>query len=191
MRGRMIAHGGFANRGVDYGVYFLPHANCLLGDDLMRAHSLHGVIAAGHFGPACVVIVGVAPSALADLAAGFGIEGRVVEDDFAGVAGLEFLSALIALDDGENFAGVIARLAIAFGVGFRELLVGGIGRLLGCAFPGGASTLALLRHRSIKPGLVKRDALITACILDEVFGQSECIVELESDTTGQFQGIVC
>ena len=128
-----------ANRGVDYGVYFLPDANWLLGDDLMRAHALHGVVAAGHFGDDCVVIVGVEPSAVADLAAGFGVEGRVVEDDFAGVAGLEFLRALVALDDGQHFAVVGARLAIAFEIRFRELLVSRIGRLLGRALPGGAA----------------------------------------------------
>jgi hypothetical protein len=103
------------------------------------------------------VIVGVEPSAIADLAAGFGVEGRVIEDDLAALAGLEFLRALaVCLDDGQHFAIVGARLAIAFEVGFRELLVGGIGRLLGCAFPGSARALALLAMARSKPAKSRR-----------------------------------
>ncbi len=60
------------------------------------------------------MIVGVEPAAVADLAAGFGVERRVVEDDFAFVAGLEFLRALAVVDDGEHFAAVGASLAVAF-----------------------------------------------------------------------------
>ena len=60
----------------------------------MRAHSLDRVVAALHFGNDGVVIVAVEPSAVAHLSAGFGVERRVVEDDFAFLAGLEFLRAL-------------------------------------------------------------------------------------------------
>ena len=60
----------------------------------MRAHALHRVIASSHFGNDSVVIVGVKPSAIADLPARFGIKGSVIENDLAGFAGLEFLRAL-------------------------------------------------------------------------------------------------
>ena len=101
----------------------------------MRAHSLDRVIAAFHFGDDSVVIVAVEPSAVADLSAGFGVERSVVEDDLAFFAGLEFLRALAVVDDGEDFAAVGAGLAIAFEIGFWELLVGGIRSLFGRAFP--------------------------------------------------------
>src|SRR5208283_3148493 len=125
MRGRVVAHSGLANRGVDYGVDFIADAEGAppsrvscggwgLHDNLMRAHSLHRVIAASHFGDDGVVIVGVKPSAIADLSARFGVEGSVVENDFAGVSGLEFLRALAGFEDGEDFAAVRTRLPIAF-----------------------------------------------------------------------------
>ncbi len=80
----------------------------------MRAHSLDRVVAAFHFGHDGVVIVAVEPSPVADLAAGFGVKRRVVEDDFAFFAGLEFLHALAVVDDGQNLAAVGAGLAVAF-----------------------------------------------------------------------------
>ena len=105
----------------------------------MRAHALDRVVAAFHLRHHGVVIVAVEPSAIAHLPAGLGVERRVVEDDLAFFAGLEFLCALAVVDDGEDFATVGTGLAVAFEVGFRQLLVGGVGRLLGGAFPGGAS----------------------------------------------------
>ena len=101
----------------------------------------------------------------------------MVEDYFAGVAGLEFLRALAALYDGENFAVVRARLAIAFKVGLRELPVGGIGRLLGCTFPGGASTSLLLLHCPVETHLIKLDSLIAGRVLNEVKRHPECVVK--------------
>ncbi len=100
MRGRVIAHCGFADGGIDNRVHFLPNANCLFYNYLMRADTLHRVVASSHFSDDGVVIVGVEPSAIADLSAGLSIEGSVVEDDLAVIAGIEFLCALIALDDG-------------------------------------------------------------------------------------------
>src|SRR6267378_3462767 len=112
MRGGVIAHRGFSDVGVDYGVDFLPDANRLLGDYLMCAYTLNGGVAAGHFGDDGVMVVGVQPSAVADLSAGFGVEGRVIEDDLALVTGLEFLRALAALDDSQDFAIFGAGLAV-------------------------------------------------------------------------------
>src|SRR5208282_1439536 len=125
MRGRVIAHGGLANRGVDNRIHFLPNAEgappyrvfCggwVFHHNLMCAHALNRVIASSHFSDDSIVIVGVEPSAIADLPAGLGIEGRVIEDDLTGLAGLESLRALATLDDGENLAVVRARLTIAF-----------------------------------------------------------------------------
>ena len=116
----------------------------------MRAHSLHRVVTALHFGDDRVVIVAVEPSAVADLSAGLGVERRVIEDDFAFLAGLEFLRALAVVDDGQHFAAVGASLAIAFERGLRELLVSRVGGLLGCAFPGGAGAFALLLHGAVE-----------------------------------------
>src|ERR1700676_1358583 len=179
MCGRVIAHGGFANRGVNDGIDFLPNMEGLLGNNLMRTDALDRVVASGHFGDDRVVIIGVKPSAIADLAAGFGVERCVVEDDLAGFAGLEFLGTLIALDDSQHFAAVGAGLTIAFEVGFRELLVRGIGRLLGCTFPGGTSTFTLFSHGSVKARLIEVNAHIPNGILNEVQRQSERVVKFK------------
>ncbi len=57
VRGGVVAHGGLANFVVDHGVDLVAHADRLLGGDLMRAHSLHRVVTALHFGDDRVVIV--------------------------------------------------------------------------------------------------------------------------------------
>src|ERR1700687_5356929 len=190
VRSRVIAHGGLANRGIDNGIHFLPNAEgappfrVFCGGwgfhiNLMRPHALHRVVASSHFSDDGIVIVGVEPSAIANLAAGFGVKGRVIKDDLAGLAGLKFLRPQAALDDGEHFAIVRASLTIAFEVRLRELLIGGIGCLLGRTFPGGASALPLLTHSTVEASLVELNADISNRFLNEIQRQAECIVNLE------------
>ena len=93
MRAGMVAHGGAANLVVDHGVDLVADMNRLLGNDSMRAHSLHGIGDAFDFGDQGVVIVGVEPADVAHLSAGFGVERSVVEHDLAALAGLELLRA--------------------------------------------------------------------------------------------------
>src|SRR5579863_496236 len=123
-------------------------------DNLVGAHALDWGVASCHFGDDGVVVVGIEPSLIADLAAGVGIERGVVEDDFAGFASLEFLCALSVLDDGQHLASVGASLTIAFEDGFWKLLIGRVRGLLGCAFPGGASPFALLSHGTMESVLI-------------------------------------
>src|SRR5260221_187465 len=127
----VIAHSRFANCGVDDGVHFLPNSDCLLGNDLMRPHTLDWVVATSHVGDDRVVIVGVEPSAVADLSAGFGVEWSLVENDFTGVAGIKLSNPLAPADYVQDYAVVGARMTIAFEFRFRELLVSRICRLLG------------------------------------------------------------
>ena len=110
----MVAHGGLADFGVDHGVDFVADADWLFGDDLVCAYALNRRVAAFHFGDDGIVIIGVEPSAIADLATGFGVEGCVIEDDFALVSGCELLRALAVVNDGEDFAVVGTSLSVAF-----------------------------------------------------------------------------
>src|SRR5260370_1006716 len=112
--GGVVAHRRLTDVGVDDGIDSLSDADRLLCDNLMRPHTLDRRVASGNFGDDGVVIIGVEPSAIADLAAGLGVERRVVEDDLSLIAGLEFLRALAALDDGEDFAVFGPGLAVAF-----------------------------------------------------------------------------
>src|ERR1019366_8590259 len=120
VRSRVIAHGGLTDRRIDDGIDFLANAQgappfrgfCggwVLYHHLMRPHALYRVVASSHFSDDGIVIGGVEPSAIANLPAGFGVERGVIENDLAGLARLEFLRALAALDGGENFAIVRAR----------------------------------------------------------------------------------
>src|SRR6185437_9287192 len=153
MRCGVVAHGGFAKAAVDYGIDFVGNTNRLLRDHLVRAHTLDGVVTAGHVSDDGVVIVGVEPSSIADLTARLSVERRMVENDFALLSRFEFLSALAAFHDRQHFATVRSRLPVAFEHRGWQLLIGGIGGLLGGTFPGGASTLALLGHGTVETGL--------------------------------------
>ncbi len=76
-------------------------------------------------------------------------------------------------------------LAVAFEVGFRELLVSGIGSLFSRAFPGGAGAFALLLHGAVETFLIEPDTLVPRCILHEVQWHAEGVVELESLGAGK------
>src|SRR6266496_4014465 len=67
--------------------------------DLMRPYALDRVVATGHFGNDGVVIAGIEPTAVANLAAGLGVKRCVVEDDFTRFSWLKLLRALTVLDD--------------------------------------------------------------------------------------------
>src|SRR6516162_5859981 len=116
MCGRVVAHGGLANSQVDHGVDSVAYANRLLGDDLMGAHALDRVVATLDLGGHRVVIVAVQPSPIANLPAGFGVKGRVIEDDLASLTRLEFLRTQAILEHGEDLTIFRARLAVAFKV---------------------------------------------------------------------------
>ena len=127
VRAGVVAHGGAANVVVDHGIDFVADANRLLGDNSVRAHALHGIADAFDVGDQRVVIVGVEPAHVADLASGLGVERSVVEHDLAALAGLELLrtdaGAVVRLDDGQHFAAGGERLAIAFELGARQRLI--------------------------------------------------------------------
>ena len=154
MRRRVIAHGGLPDRSVHDGVDFVTNANGGFHEDLVRAYSLHGVVATLHLGDDGVVVVGVEPSAIANLPAGLGIEGRVVENDLAFLASVEGLRTSALGDDGQHLAALGASLVVTFEIRFRKLLICGVGRLLGRAFPRGAGALALFVHGAVEAGLV-------------------------------------
>src|SRR5580704_5615988 len=179
MRGGVVAHGGLADFGVDDGIDFVAYADWLLGDNLVRTNALNRRVAALYFGHDSVVIVGVEPSAVANLAAGFGVEGRVIEDDFAFVARLELLRAVAVVDDGEDFAVVGASLAVAFEFGFGELLVRGVSGLLRGPLPGSTSALALFFQCLIETSLIKFNPLVARGVLHEVKGHSKGVVEFK------------
>ncbi len=114
VRAGMVAHGRVAHLGVDHGVDLVADVDRLLRRDAMRAHTLHGIGRALDLGDDGVVVVGVEPADVADLSAGIGVEGCLVEHDVAALAGLQLLhtdsSAVVGLDNREHFAPVVSVL---------------------------------------------------------------------------------
>ena len=143
----------------------------------MRAHTLNRRVGSGDLGDDRVVIVRVEQAAVANLATRLGVERRVVEDHLAFVTGLQLLHAPAVFDDGEDGAIFGARAAVAFEVGFRELLVGWVRGLLRCAFPGGFGALPLLIHCEFEALLGELQASISNSILYEVERKPKGIVE--------------
>src|SRR5580700_8183820 len=173
MRCRVIAHRRFANRGIDHSVDFLTNTNRLLGNHLMRAHALYRVVASRHISNDSIVIVGVEPSTITHLPTRFSIKRSVIKNGLAFFASLEFLHALSALNNGEDFAVIGARLSIPFKFRFRKLLVSRIRRLLGGAFPRGSGASSLLGHGTVETLLIKMNALIARCVLHEIKRHAE------------------
>src|SRR4029079_6027829 len=142
MRGSVVTHGGLSNVEVHHGVDLVANADRLLGGDLMSPYTLDGVVASLHVGDDILSILKPKivdmrflrpsrgqitsgqsqPSAVADLAAGLGVERRVVEDDLAFLAGFQLLWALAVVDDSQDFAAVGACLAVALEFGLWKLL---------------------------------------------------------------------
>ena len=185
MRAGVVAHGRAADFVVDHGVDFVADVDGLLGDDAMRAHALHGIGRAFDLGDEGVVIVGVEPADIADLSAGVGVEGRVIKDDLAALAGLELLRAdaraVLGLDDRENFRAGGERLAIALEDGRRERLISGAGGFLRAALPRSASARLLFKESGLITVAVEFDAVVSTKILDEIARKPKGDVELERD----------
>src|SRR5208282_5183708 len=114
MRGRVIAHGRLTNVSVDGGIDPVAYANRLFRDNLMGPHTLNRRIASSHVGDDCILVARVKPTLIAHLPAGVGVERRVIKNDFARFAGLEFVRALSVMNDRQYFAPVRASLSIAF-----------------------------------------------------------------------------
>src|SRR5712692_323240 len=123
------------------------------------------------------------PPLIADLPPRFGVERGTIENDLAGVAGLELLHALSVLDNGQHLAIVRTCLTIALELGFRKLLVSGVGGLLGRSFPGGTSTGLFFGSSSFKAFKIKVNALISCRVRHEVQRKAIGFVQTESQTS--------
>src|SRR5579859_3239261 len=119
----VVAHGLHANFGVDHGVNFLANMNRLPGDDFVGAHALYWGIASLDFGHDGVVLVVIKPSGVAHLAAGIGIKRRMIENNFALFARLQFFYALPITNDSQYLAVARFGLAVAFEDGLIQLAV--------------------------------------------------------------------
>src|SRR5215475_6934082 len=99
MRGRVIPHRGFPDICVNDGIHFVAAADALLGGHLMCTDALDRVVTTRHLGNDGIVILGVEPSTVSDLAACLGVKRRVIENDLAIVSRLKLAYPLGLAND--------------------------------------------------------------------------------------------
>jgi hypothetical protein len=104
----VIAASGVAEVCVDDRVDAIAELDRLAQDGPMRKNSLHRLGTAAHVGDDGVVIVGVEPASISDLAAGVGVEAGAVENNLNRVAGIGGWHALAVLHDGQDFCAIDA-----------------------------------------------------------------------------------
>src|SRR5215475_381905 len=114
VRGCVISHGRFPNIRTHDRVDLVPYPHVFLRDNLVSGHALDWVITTCDLGNDGVVIVGVQPAAISHLAARLRVEGSVIEDHLALLAGLEFLNSLPVAEQRQNFAPVRTRLTVDY-----------------------------------------------------------------------------
>jgi hypothetical protein len=114
-------------------------------------------------------------AAVADLAAGFGIERRVVEHHHAHLAFVQFIDRRAVLVQREHVAlGLSDVVAVEGG---RRAVVVEVGSHLELA--GGARLFLLARHRGIEAGGVDRHLALAADVGREVEREAVGVVQLE------------
>ena len=128
-------------------------------------------------------------SGVADLAAAFAVEGRLVGQDGDRCRPAPALStrAPSLTSASDHALAFMAEIAGEFG---RAMLLGDVEpdlvRRLGArALPGGAGGGLLLGHGGVEAGAVDAEALGAQRVLGEVVGEAERVVELERGLAGQ------
>ena len=163
VRRGVVALVPFAPRGVGFAGHAIAHAQRLFGHNAMRDQAGDGIIRAAHFRQFQRAFVIPERAGVGDLPAGFRIEGRAVEHDFAFGARGQFVDEPLGGDDGFDAAVARAGAVVKVGLGaerFRQLGIGGTGDFLMRAFPGSAGPLALLLHGAVEFRWIEADALI-------------------------------
>ena len=149
-------------------------------------HEEAGLLA--HVGDGDAGAVGFEGAGVADLAAGFGVEGRLVQHDLHLDADRRSLDGMAADEEGGDLAfgglGVVAEElggAELLGEVEPDRLVGG----LAGAGPGGAGLRLLLGHRRLEAGDVDGAVLLAERVLGEVEREAEGVVEAEGGGAGE------
>ena len=176
----VVALGGGAVLVVDGGVDLVADCDRLEGEDLVGEDALHGLGRAPDFGDRGVVVGrrrGCRCRPL--LAAGVGVEGGGVEDDFALFFGEQGLNADAVLDEREDAGPVDAEGGVTLELGLLEVLIEGVGGLLGAALPGGSGAGLFFFFGGPETFSVEHHIFIACGIRYEVFGKPIGFKEME------------
>ncbi len=175
---------GIARDEIAYGEFF----SC---DDAMRDQAGDWIVCAAHFGDRDGVLVVPERADVGNLSAGFGVEDRAIQDNFAFRAGWEFVYRAVLCDDGFDAAIFRARLEIKIrlrAIPFRKFRVHRIRDVLVPALPRCACTGPLILHCLLERGPINLEASVMADVFNEVAGQTIGIVELKGFFAGKFAG---
>ena len=125
---------------------------------------------------------------VADLATGLSVERRLVDDHLAFVAGFQLLHRRAAFQQGRHDAFSGFRV-VAQELGSAELFAqfepDRFRRGFARACPGRARVGFLLGHGGIEAGPVHADAAAAQCVLGQVIGEAERVIEAERDVARQ------
>ncbi len=132
--------------------------------------------------------IGAHDAGIADLSARFAIEGRLIEDDGAGLAGAKTIGLPAVLDDRGDDAFGALRL-IAEEIGRAGLLPDRkpdvFGRRFARSRPRPARVCALARHGGLEPFDIDAERTGAQRVLRQIERKAERIVKPEGDLTGQ------
>ena len=132
--------------------------------------------------------LGLERSGIADLAAGFGVEGRLVGDDRDRVASFGTLDLGAVAHQGDDLAfGALGLVAEEFGraVAVAQAEPDSVLRPVAGAGPGLARFGALALHGCVEAVQIDRPALAAQHILGEIEGEAVGVVEPEGDLAGE------
>ena len=155
VRRGVVAHVARAANGIGHGGDAIADVEIFFRDDSVRDEAADRIVGAFHFGELERHVVVVERAGVGHLAAGFGVDGGAVENDFGFVARLDFV--YLALFGDDAFDARIARLRaeVKIGLGlecFVEFQIDGTGCFFVRTFPGSAARVcAALPSRGQNP----------------------------------------
>ncbi len=138
VRRRVIALDVLAARAVGVSRDAIAHGEFFFCHDAMRDQAGDRIIRAAHFGKLHRVLVVPKRADVGDLSAGFGVEHRAIEDDFAFRSRWQFVDCAILGDDGLDAAIFRRRIEIKIrlrAISFREFSIHRIRDVFVPAFP--------------------------------------------------------
>ena len=182
VRAGVVADDARAALGVGDNGEAIAHAQRFLGYHFVRDQPRDGVERAFHFGEFQGFGVVVEPPGVRHLPAGFGVDGRTVEHNFAALTRLQLLDGSIFRNHCLD-AGILclrpkikARLRLE---GLRQLRIRGIRRLLRPALPRRTRPLFLFLHRTVEGLLIEFNARVASEVDHKIQRETVSIIEAE------------
>ncbi len=182
----VIAHGGPAFGNADLGAQFVADPNTRRRADLVDCQSGHGRARVFDDGDNFARMRLAERAAIADLAAGFGVERRLIENQFGFDAGGNLVGKFLILQQaahgGDRVELVVAEEFRA--AAFEQLSISRRDGALFAALPAGAGAHPLKIHLGIEALAVDCDTALASHVFLLVEREAVGVVEFERDGAG-------